>query len=359
MIRSWPRLGRKPRPGTRNDSTDTGPRHLRSRFPLRGASMRGFDRSCWFRLHLAAALLAALGSGRACWSQVVDVEVEEEAEVAVQPIQPVFMLTDDQFDQWVFGGPRNSRAGRNKLDSLLALQVDDVARMCTLSEAQKKKLLLAGRGDIKRFFDKVEEKRKKFEKVKQDRTKIGEIYQELVPLQTALNSGLFGDGSIYAKTIRRVLSEEEDARYQKVIQDKKRFRYKAKVELVVAQLDQSVGFRDEQRRKLVELILSETQPPTRFGQYDYYLVMYQAGQIAEAKLKPLFEDRQWALLNRQLNQMRGMEQFLRAQGLLPAVKVVHPPRRTEAGELPADVFAAPVHVEKKVPVAESGQKPKS
>ena len=53
---------------------------LRSRFPLRGASMRGFDRSCWFRLHLAAALLAALGSGRTCWSQVVDVEVEEEAE---------------------------------------------------------------------------------------------------------------------------------------------------------------------------------------------------------------------------------------------------------------------------------------
>jgi len=285
--------------------------------------MRRFDRSCWFRLHLAAALLAALGSGRTCWSQGVYGEFEEDAEVnaALQPARGVWVMTDDQFDQWVFGGPRNSRAGRNKLDSLLALQVDDVARMCTLSEAQKKKLLLAGRGDIKRFFDKVEEKRKKFEKVKQDQTKIGEIYQELVPLQAALSSGLFGDGSIYAKTIRRVLSEEEDARYQKVIQDKNRFRYRAKIELVVAQLDQLVGFRDEQRRKLVELILSETQPPTRFGQYDYYLVMYQAGQIAKAKLKPLFEDRQWALLNRQLNQMRGMQQFLQNQGLLPPLKV--------------------------------------
>jgi hypothetical protein len=290
----------------------------------------------------------------------VDVEVEEEAEVAVQPNQAVFILTDDQFDQWVFGGPRNSKAGRNKLDSLLALQVDDVARMCTLSEVQKKKLLLAGRGDIKRFFDQVEEKRRKFEKVKQDQNKIGEIYQELVPLQTTLNSGLFGDGSIYAKTIRRVLSEEEDARYQKVIQDKNRFRYKAKVELVVAQLDQTVGFRDEQRRKLVELIVSETQPPTRYGQYDYYLVMYEADQIAEAKLKPLFEDRQWALLRRQLNQSRGMEQFLRNQGLLPPLKVVHPPRRrAAAGELPADVFAAPADVAKKVPASESGAKPKS
>jgi hypothetical protein len=128
----------------------------------------------------------------------------------------------------------------------------------------------------------------------------------------------------------------------------------------VAQLDQTVGFRDEQRRKLVELIVNETQPPTRFGQYDYYLVMYQAGQIAEAKLKPLFEDRQWALLNRQLNQNRGMDQFLRNQGLLPPLKVVRPPRRrAAAGELPADVFAAPGDVGRKAPGAQSGQKPKS
>ncbi|MGA8347937.1 MAG: hypothetical protein WB773_08945 [Isosphaeraceae bacterium] len=322
--------------------------------------MREFDRSCWFRLHLASAILAALGSGRTCWSQVTVGEEEVENNAVLQPAQAVFMMTDDQFDQWVFGGPRNSRAGSSKLDSLLTLQVDDVARMGILSEAQKKKLLLAGRGDIKRFFDKVEEKRKKFAKVKNDQTKFNEIYQELVPLQAALNSGLFGDGSIYSKTIRRVLSEEEDARYQQVIQDKNRFRYRAKVELVVAQLDQTVGFRDEQRRKLVELIMSETQTPTRFGQYDYYLVMYQAGQIAEAKLKPLFEDRQWALLNRQLNQMRGMEQFLRIQGLLPPLKVVQPPRRRAvAGELPAEVFAAPADVEIEVPAPESGQKPKS
>jgi hypothetical protein len=308
---------------------------------------------------LAGALVAVFGSGRRCWSQAVDVEVSEEAEAAVQPNQVGFMMTDDQFDQWVFGGPRNSRAGHNKLDSLLTLQIDDVSRMCSLSEVQKKKLLLAGRGDIKRFFDLVEEKRKKFEKVKQDQNKIGEIYQELVPLQAALNSGLFGDGSLYSKTIRKVLSDEDDARYQKAIQEKNRFRYRAKVELVVAQLDQSVGFRDEQRRGLVEVIVNETEPPTRFGQYDYYLVMYQAGKIAEGKLKTLFDDRQWGLLYRQLNQMRGMEHFLLNQGLLPPLKVIHPPRRRAvSGELPVDVFAVPADAEKKVPDA-AAYNPKS
>ena len=247
-------------------------------------------------------------------------------------------MTDDQFDQWVFGGPRNSHAGRSKLDARLTLQIDDVSRMCKLSEDQKKKLLLAGHGDIKRFFEQVEEKRKKFEKVKNDQNRIGEIYQELMPLQTALNSGLFGEGSIYGKTIKRVLGEEQDERYQEAIQEKNRFRYRAKIELVVALLDQSVGFRDEQRRKLVELIVNETQPPTRFGSYDYYLVLYQASKIGKAKIKPFFNDRQWALLSRQLNQGRGMEHFLRTQGLLPPAQPVQPARRVAAGELPAGVF---------------------
>jgi hypothetical protein len=290
----------------------------------------------------------------------VDVEVREEENVAVQPGREVFVMTDDQFDQWVFGGPRNSRAGRNKLDSLLTLQIDDVARNFTLTEDQKKKLLLAGRGDIKRFLELVEEKRRKFDRVKQDQNKIGEIYQELLPLQMALNSGLFGAGSLYAKTVRRVLSEEDDERYQKGVEDKNRFRYRAKVELVVAQLDQSVGLRDEQRRGLIELILSETQPPNRFGQYDYYLVLYQAGRIAERKLKPLFEVRQWALLTRRLNQGRGMEPFLRAQGLLPPLEMAHQrPRQAAAGELPVNVFAAPADTEKKTVRSWNGGKSKS
>ena len=80
-------------------------------------------------------------------------------------------------------------AGRNKLDSLLTLQVDDVAQDVRLDRVQKKKLVLAGRGDIKRFFEKVEEKRKKFDKVKTDQNKVGEIYQELLPLQVTLNRG--------------------------------------------------------------------------------------------------------------------------------------------------------------------------
>jgi hypothetical protein len=286
-----------------------------------------------------------------------DADEEDEAveNEAPQRMQPVFMLNDDQFDQWVFGGPRNSGAGRNKLDTLLTLQVDEVSRACGLSELQKKKLLLAGHGDIKRFFDRVDEKRRKFDKVKNDQNKIGEIYQELQPLQMALNSGLFSEGSIFSKTLKKILAHEQATRYEAMVREKRLFRYRAKVELIVASLDQTVGFSDDQRRALVALILRETELPTRFGQYDYWLVMYQAGKIPDSKLKAIFDDKQWGFVNRQLNQMRGMEQFLRNNGMLPekeapgfvggfinALKSAPADNaKTEAHELPVDVFASP------------------
>jgi hypothetical protein len=291
-----------------------------------------------------------------------DADEEEEAvENGVpQPMQPVFMLNDDQFDQWVFGGPRNSGAGRNKLDTLLTLQVDDVSRTCGLSEMQKKKLLLAGHGDIKRFFDRVDEKRRKFDKVKNDQNKIGEIYQELQPLQMALNSGLFSEGSIFSKTLKKVLAHEQASRYEAMVREKRLFRYRAKVELIVASMDQTVGFSDDQRRALVSLILRETELPTKFGQYDYWLVMYQAGKIPESKLKVIFDDKQWGFVNRQLNQMRGMEQFLRNNGMLPEKEapsfvggfidaLKNAPAgnaKNEGHEMPDDVFASPAKREK-------------
>jgi hypothetical protein len=305
----------------------------------------------------AVAVQVQLPGGEA----TVDPDEEEEAveNEAPQRVQPVFMMNDDQFDQWIFGGPRNSGAGRNKLDTLLTLQVDDVSRACGLSELQKKKLLLAGHGDIKRFFDRVDEKRRKFDKVKNDQNKIGEIYQELQPLQMALNSGLFSEGSIFAKTLKKVLAHEQASRYEAMVREKRLFRYRAKIELIVASLDQTVGFSDDQRRALIELILRETEVPKKFGQYDYWLVMYQTGKIPESKLKMIFDDKQWGFMNRQLNQMRGMEQFLRNNGMLPeneapafvggfidALKNAPAGNaKTERQELPDDVFADPAKLE--------------
>ncbi len=82
-------------------------------------------------------------------------------------------------------------------------------------------------------------------------------------------------------------------------------------------LNNEVGFTDDQRRQLVQLLHDETTPPRSLGQNDYYVVLYQLSRIPEARIKPVFEDVQWRYLKRSLDQGRGMEMFLKQQGFEP------------------------------------------
>ena len=72
---------------------------------------------------------------------------------------------------------------------LLSLNVEDLERTCGLTPVQKKKLLLAGRGDIKRFFDRVEDIRKKFDKVKNDQNQFGLMWQDIQTAPVRLPGG--------------------------------------------------------------------------------------------------------------------------------------------------------------------------
>ncbi len=95
------------------------------------------------------------------------------------------------------------------------------------------------------------------------------------------------------------------------------FRYRAVIAGVVARLDDEMSLRAAQRRQLEQLLLDETRPPARFSQYDSMVVLAQAAQLPEEKLKPLFDDLQWKMLKKQFDQARGIEPFLKANGFHP------------------------------------------
>ena len=276
------------------------------------------------RILTIASLLGLFGDG--AFAQVrqvqrgqnappIDDDEDMEEEAVVQPVQN-FMISDDNFDMWLFGGGRNSQAARTRLESILSLEVDRLDKNCSMTDTQKKKLMLAGRGDIKRFFDKVAEKKRKFDQLKNDQNRVGEIFQEIQPLQMTFNAGIFNDGSFFAKTVKNTLNEEQTTRYAKVIRERDLFRYRARVDLVVSMLDNSVGFSAEQRKKFVLLLMEETKPPKHFGQYDTQVILLQASKLPESKIKPIFDDAQWRILSRQLTQAKSMELFLKRNGFL-------------------------------------------
>ncbi len=278
----------------------------------------------WFtrligRLIAAAVVLAVAGSGPVVRAQ--DEEVEEARPANAAAVRIVTM-NEANFEQWIFGNMGNMGAGsagmvHNNLDSRLELQVDEIERSCGLSAVQKKKLLVAGRGDIKRLFDRIAEVRKKFDKVKNQQNAFGMIWQDVQPLQTSVNAGLFGEDSIFAKALRTTLTPDQLARHEQAGRDRLLFLYWAKVDFVLEMLNRAVGFTTEQHQRLRKLLAEETRPPKRLGQNDYYAVLYQIGLIPEAKIRAILDDVQWRTLNRQLAQARGLGMWLKQNGFLP------------------------------------------
>jgi hypothetical protein len=270
------------------------------------------------RCFLRVALLVAITGPLARSQNRIDVDPFDAEEVeAPQPVHAV-VLNDNIIDQWLFNGINNANIGsRSRLESLLKLQVADVGRTCGTTEAQQKKLDLAGRGDIKRFFDSIEEVKRKHTPLKNDPVVIQQVYQEIQPLRVQASSGPFGAGSLFSKTLRKILSEEQAARYAAAIRERKLFRHRARIGLTVDQFNKTLGLSAAQREQFTKLLVERTRPSKILGPYDAQVLMLQIAKLPGDQIRPIFDDAQWRLLSQYLEQSKSMEVFLNQNGYVP------------------------------------------
>jgi hypothetical protein len=225
-------------------------------------------------------------------------------------------VDESAFNQLVLGG-RNLAVIRQRLETLLTLKIDDVDRVCKLSDEQMSKLRLAGRGDIKRIDDLVERARRQLLGTDQEPSKLNIILAEVRPLHQAFESDPFDDRSIFMKTLKMSLTEPQLAEYQKTVREKVEFRFRSTVELVVAMWDRAAGLTNDQRKQVRELLLAETKPPRKPSEYDTVVVVCQAARLSESRLKTLFDDDQWPVVKKRLESATRMVPVLAQGGLLP------------------------------------------
>ena len=234
--------------------------------------------------------------------------------------------TDENFDRWVFnrgGGPvQNAADARKELDRSLLLNIQEIDRVCKLTEAQKKKLQLAGRGDIKRFYDHYEVVKRKFHRLKHKQQDDwqelwNELWQDINPLQTTFQSGLFHKDSLLHKSLRHTLTAEQLPRYQAQAEERRRFHHRASIELAVNSFEESMPLRDAQRQELIALLLKELKPLRKSSQIEVYIVTIQMSLLPDDKLKPVFDRTQWKIVRAQLDMYKGAVQNLKQRGLWP------------------------------------------
>lgn len=273
------------------------------------------------RMWVLPVLMAAFVVGDDGRAQTLDLDNFEdvivEEEEPARGAQAHFEIAPRQFDQWMFGGGQSAGQSRRRLESQLTLHVESIDRVCRLSDPQREKLELAGHGDIKRFFEEVEEVRRQFMEVRRDRQRFNKIWQKISPLRTKLNVGIFNRDSLIYKVLTKTLHADQLASYQDHSLQRRQFHYRAKVAMVVAMLEKGIPLRDEQRQTFIKLIVDETDPPRAFGQHDFYVVLYQISKLPEDKVKPIFDEGQWLALQASFRRAKAMERMLRKENLIP------------------------------------------
>jgi hypothetical protein len=259
-------------------------------------------------------LLTALGRGGSpARAQSID---DDDEPVVVAPQQLHYLVNEAMFNRMVYGNWTPETA-RNKLDSLLNLKIATVEKNSSISRAQKERIALAGRGDIKSIFDRIDDKKGVLDK-QVDPLEYRKLTQELRPLQNLWQKDPFGEGSYFSKALKAALDEAQSERITDLDDEAKRRGHLARIDQVVVALDTLLGLTAEQRRRLTELLTEETQPPAVFGTHDFHVILYQMARLPETKVRPIFDDPQWHTLRGPFLQAKAMKPFLVSNGYLAA-----------------------------------------
>ena len=190
---------------------------------------------------------------------------------------------------------------------------------------------------MKRLFDELAEKKRMWPLVRREQGNINDFWDGVMPLRARFQAGSFDDGSLLAKAIRTTLDGPQSEAYEAIVRERNLHRHRSRVEMAVSMIDCVVSMSADQRARLERVLLEETRLPARFGPDDFYVVMYQVWKLPEARIRPIFDDGQWALVSRKFRQVTGMNNRIGFSDLLPR-KPKAP--AAEAGGKPAP--AAPV-----------------
>lgn len=283
---------------------------------------------------LLAATPLAVVAGRLAWAQqpaareAVEADGTEDEAAAREKLrlaqqQAVMEAQRAAYDQYldrlVFGtnGPVKEAALRAEYEAGFAREIDRLGRICGLTEIQQKNLHAAGRGDIKRFFDRAAEARGRLRMLENPRMFLPEARRDAQSLSQERTALAAAESPIFTKAIRHLLTAEQVARLKKDDDDRKIFRHRAAVRWTVVMLTRSLGLSDDQRRRFEALLLAETRPPGKFGTFDYPIVMNQAARIPAARIRPIFDELQWRLIQNEFAVARAQGKWLHAGGFEP------------------------------------------
>ncbi|MEZ5941989.1 MAG: hypothetical protein R3C18_11395 [Planctomycetaceae bacterium] len=233
----------------------------------------------------------------------------------------MFQMTEQQFNSWIFESngfnSGQGQTGRQRVEVSLTARCQQLDATAHLDELQREKLRLAGQYDIQRFFNDVDAARRQTSMGQISQEELNRIYQSVQPLSQRFQMGLNGRGSLFEKTIRTTLTEEQLAIYEAQELERDRRRYESLVRGSIAMLELSMPLTQKQREKVISLMMEESPPTLTFGNSYYQLLIpiRHMSRIPDKKLRTVFNDVEMNVLKDLFRKTQVYDQILEQQGV--------------------------------------------
>lgn len=243
-------------------------------------------------------------------------DAEDEEGLTIDPVE---------IENGILGKEGDPNAFRKTSSEKLKGKIERIEAVYPLTETQRRKLDVAGRGDVARFQEDVRQMRIDFTVPKVPADRINELQQRYMELVTRRDAGLHGEDSLFQKTLRSALDSEELSKLGTAVRKAARKRHKAKVDAVFATIDNALALTAEQREKLHTLISSRTPAP-KFDPFEFLTSAtdseewdegYDArflkalADIADEDFQKIVTERQWPKFSLKIGEFRRRADRLR------------------------------------------------
>ena len=160
----------------------------------------------------------------------------------------------------------------------LASKLNEINRACQLNPDQQRLLELAGKGDIKRFFDRYFAMKEKVEKTKLSLDS-PDLSLEIDKLRVFGTSGLFHDSSLMGKTTRTILTPGQLERYEAMTLKAHQELTGKSIAAFEGSLGHSVSWPSENRNKFDAFLRKKVRLVRNSGSWGAASIAIQLGTI--------------------------------------------------------------------------------
>ena len=241
----------------------------------------------------------------------------------------VHLGADELFDYLIFLEDRTPDRAEERLVTDLSLEIYAIDQRCKLTKRQKQQLLMVGRGDIKRFFDKYDSMSAdpriiaQFETFHTNRRahalargELSDLLRVTAPLRAILQGSLFHSNSLLERSITNVLTDHQVVQYQGLQRERvERIQEEAFANLIRI-LEEGDPVSAPQRQALANIVHNDIKPAGRDGPYGTYCLLLQLARLSGNKAEGILTDGQRQTLARTMNHVNLWESILHEAGYI-------------------------------------------